>query len=154
MANARRRLPEPGWRELFPEPPDSTLSELGLLLMRGLLECCPARLIVEMLDMLSSGWSWRMLATSVKIIDILFAGDAIRDWIETSRSFAPRCKIWETHHATVWVATHWSIHLSCPEASGGSWCSGAPLLSRGISITWALLQPVIMPKVTEKESDA
>lgn len=87
-------------------------------------------------------------------IYILFAGDAIRDWIETSRSFAPRCKIWKPHHATVWVATHWSIHLSCPEASGGSWCSGAPLLSRGISITWALLQPVIMPKVTEKESDA
>ena len=34
----------PGWRELFPEPPDSALSDVGLLLLqRGLLECCPAR---------------------------------------------------------------------------------------------------------------
>ena len=33
-----------GWRELFPEPPDSALSDVGLLLLqRGLLECCPAR---------------------------------------------------------------------------------------------------------------
>ncbi|CAK9097088.1 unnamed protein product [Durusdinium trenchii] len=34
---------EPGWRELFAFPPEGALSELGLVLLQGLLECCPER---------------------------------------------------------------------------------------------------------------
>merc|ERR1719359_320900 len=39
------KLSLPRWRIVFPEPPEGSLSDMGLELLRSLLACCPQRRI-------------------------------------------------------------------------------------------------------------
>lgn len=79
-----------GWRELFPEPPDSALSDVGLLLLqRGLLECCPAR------QRETLGWFWMM---------------KLRKEIGTTSMKS--AKIWWNLTSSIDIRLHWSFFLN------------------------------------------
>jgi len=79
-----------GWRELFPERPDSALSDVGLLLLqRGLLECCPAR------QRETLGWFWMM---------------KLRKEIGTTSMKS--AKIWWNLTSSIDIRLHWSFFLN------------------------------------------
>ena len=134
--------------------------------MRGLLECCPARLGLKCWkQMLSGGWKWPLLAKSVTIIERTVPhtswsqGGALRDWIEP-RSFLTLFELppigLSTCHARRRLAAadavehHYFQEVYNFPVLGGS-------CRRSHSPSSAILPHLgfhLMQRVTEKESDA